>query len=234
MSTPCVERGVEARERVARRDVVGALVADALGRCVSALASRAPVGRAVVVALAARADRRRRSAGRGGPPGRRPGRPGLVAVARRDSCMRGRSRARAIASASSSLTSPGGPPRVDLRASQQPSPFQRFPMPGDVRWSSSASPIGARRVVLAQAAQERALVELGRRGCRGRGAAIRRSKRARASRSSARAPGRRTATTSWSPRARSRARRGAGERAPARARAVDAPGAGHAQVRVDA
>ena len=51
------------------------------------------------------------------------------------------------------------PPRATGRqgsmpAAKQPSLFHRFPMPAIVRWSSSASPIPARRILVAQPAQE--------------------------------------------------------------------------------
>ena len=106
-----------------------------------------------------------------------------------------------------------------------------LPMPAIVRWSSSASPIGARRVVLAQPAQEALLVELAARGCPGR-AARAGGRSACATRSAARAPGRRTGRPRRaSVRSTSHARRGGA--APALAVAVGAPGAGHAQVRVD-
>ena len=105
-----------------------------------------------------------------------------------------------------------------------------FPMPATLRWSSSASPIAARLVVVAQAA---------------RGSGARRSRRpsdVRAERRQARSKrvresvissstGPSNSTTSCSAvRITSQARRG--ERAPALAAPVDAPLPAHAQVRV--
>ena len=140
--------------RVARRDQVGALVADAPGLT---LASRAPEGRAVVVALAAGRDRPCRSADRAAgavvdAAVARPGRPSC-ADSQHARARRGHTRA---------------PPRRRRPAGRQgsmPALPAALGLPevadaGDVRWSSSASPIAARRVVLAQAAQEARLVEL--------------------------------------------------------------------------
>ncbi len=107
---------------------------------VLALASRAPVCRPVRVALPARSDRVRRSAGTAGPRARTraPRSPAGRSTAER--CIRGRT-ASMIATASSSATAePAATGRSP--ASQHPSAFQMLPMPATLRWSSSASPIG--------------------------------------------------------------------------------------------
>ena len=160
-----VERGAEALERVAVREVVGALVPDALGAPLgggprSPLTSRAPRRRAVVVALAAGADRR--SAARA-----RPSRAAVDAVAagahrrrRALSCMRGRT-ARSM--------------REDLVVGhvRRPSPRIHARLPaglalpdvpdaGDRPLVEQRVADRPRRVVLAQAAQDARLVELRR------------------------------------------------------------------------
>ena len=109
------------------------------GRRGSALASRAPVGRAVALALAGAADRRRRSAGRARRRGRRR-RAGRAheAVARRHAPSRSRAKA-TVASTVSSAVSPTGF-HGSAAAAKQDSDFQMLPMPAIVRWSISASP----------------------------------------------------------------------------------------------
>ena len=229
MSTPWASAASKLAERVARRDVVGALVADALGGRWSSLASRAPVGRAVGVALAARADRRRRSAGRGGPRGRRPGHRGLSPRAGRSPASAGA--ARAGSRAPRRRRPARRAPRIDLPACQQPSLFQRLPMPATVRWSSSASPIA--RVGSSSRRRRRIapLVELAARGCPGPRPAIRWSSRVRESVISS-STGPSNCTTSR-PRVLDDEPGAARAAVPARAVLVDAPRAGHAQVRVD-
>ena len=102
--------------------------------------------------------------------------------------------------------------------------------PAIVRWSSSASPIGARRVVVAQPAQERRLVELGREDVRPehREAAV--EARARLGQQLEHRP----VELDDLARVGAQDEPGAAARAaPALAVAVRAPRAGHAQVRVD-
>ena len=107
--------------------------------CLSALASRAPERRAVVVPLAARLDQgaaaRARAAG--------PAVDRLEAVLEAVDGGRLHPRARLVDDRQRLLVGDvaGRPPRVDP-AAKQPSIFHRFPIPAIVRWSSSASPIG--------------------------------------------------------------------------------------------
>ena len=118
----------------------------------------APVGRAVVVALAPGPNESGSTAARTREP--RLVVDGPVAVCRpwaADCCMSGRT-ARTTATASSSLT-PASGRHGSMPASQQPSDFQKLPMPATMCWSSSASPSVLRRVVLAQAAKVLRLVE---------------------------------------------------------------------------
>ena len=197
------------------------------GRRGSRLARRAPVGRAVVVALAAGADRRAAAAA---------GQPGAVV----DPASRSREAARRPTPASAGgprgrpraprrRTPPQPPPRVDP-GEEAALGLPDVPDAGDVALVEQRVADAARLVVLAQAAEEAALVELLARARRGR-ASRAAGRSACGRRSSAPAPVRRTATTSWS--------RGADHEpgpvrraAPALPAPIDAPLAGHAQVRV--
>ena len=139
-------------------------------------------------------DRRRRSAGTAGRRGRRPARWRSCMPSSADCCIRGARRAHDRAAPRRRRPRRRGargrwPPR------SSPRHFHMLPMPAIVRWSSSASPIGARRVVLAQAAQEALLVELRREDV---GAELRRGggRSACATRSAARARGPSNWTTS--------------------------------------
>ena len=194
----------------------------------SGLALGAPVGRAVVVALAAGADRRVRSAGRGGRCDRRPTSASRGVTGRR--CARPQHQRATRANDAQRLVVAHrrrACARVDP-ARKQASDFQTLPMPARLRWSSRASPMPRVWSSSRSRCRKRGLVELaarmsgpsaasgGRSGC--------------ASRSSARARGRRTAP----PRARpcgSRARR-AGASVRQRRPRGRRPTAAHAQMRV--
>ena len=224
--TPAASAASKRRERVAGRDEVGALVADRAsasgirGTSMSCGCRRPARGRGSA----------RRSAGTGGRRGRRSAGARVWLPSRADCCMRGRVRrtiAQRLVVADVAGRAATGRPR--RRSSPRTSTGCRCP--AIVRWSSRASPIGARRVVLAQPAQEAALVELGGEDVgpeAGEALVEARAGRGHAARARARRTARRRGRAA---RSTSHARRG--ERAPALTVAVDAPRAGHAQVRVD-
>ena len=161
-------------------------------------------------------------------PGRSPGKVVMRPPRSADARISGRM-ARTIASASSSGTSAVG--------FQGSTPAMKHGLrlpdvadPGQVALVQQGVADAPRRVVLAQAAQEPLLVELGGQRCRGPSPAMRWSKRVRESVVSS-STGPSNCTTSCSGvRMTSHARRGGA--APALAVAVDAPLAGHAQVGV--
>ena len=195
MSTACGERGVERRRRVAGRDVVGALVADAPER--SRLARRAPVGRAVVVALAARPDRRAAARARAARAARRSRRWRVCLPSAADCCIRGR-HAATIASASSSETVAGRRARGRCRPRSSPPPST------GCRSRRSCAGRAARRRSAASGRPRAGGAGSGRRrtrarGCRARGPASRWSKRVRDSVISS-STGPSSCTTSRSPR----------------------------------
>ena len=153
MSTPGCSAASKLATRVARGDQVGALVADASQRALSAAGiARAPVCRAVGVALAARQDPRRRSAGTAARPAVDARLDRVGSLARRRAASAG-APPRSRASASASATSDSRAPRVDRRLPAALG-LPDVPDPGDVALVEQRVADRARRVVGAQPAQE--------------------------------------------------------------------------------
>ena len=154
------ERGVERRRGVAGRDVVGALVTDA------ADAHRWQLGHQyvepVVVPLAAGADARLGSAARarGGRRGRRSGASGSGCRRSADRCIRGRVSS-TIRTASSSDTSAGDAPWVDT-GGEAALDLPEVADAGEDLLAQQRVADRPRGIVVAQPAQEAAVVELGR------------------------------------------------------------------------